>query len=208
MNPAAMTSRIRRAGRADVAAVTALLVDVLSRDPVAEWLVPDEQERPDTLHRLLAVDVDHAIETGHVDVTMDWSAVAVWRRHDLNAQRWALGDYHLSTFAGRAAPRFGELHALVRSYRSAAPHHWLSWLAVQPGHGWPAAGELLREHHQMVDQSGYPVYAVVTTEGARDLLCQHGYRADLPLHLPSGPRLWPLHRGPRPTLPTPATRRT
>lgn len=194
-----MTTCVRRARPADVPAVTALLVDALSRDPVAEWLVPDADNRPDVLHRLLAVDVDHAIETGHVDVAGDWSAVAMWRRHDLNAQRWALGDYHLTTFAGRAAPRFGELNAALRTYRSDAPHHWLSWLAVQPGYGWPVADELLHQHHQVVDRTGHPVYAVVTTEGARDLLCQHGYRADLPLHLPNGPRLWPLTRAGRPT---------
>ncbi|MEU2167935.1 hypothetical protein ACH47V_25540 [Micromonospora chersina] len=193
-----MTASVRRARPADVPAVTALLVDALSRDPVAEWLVPDADHRADVLHRLLAVDVDHAIETGHVDVARDWSAVAVWRRHDLDAQQWALGDYHLTTFAGRAAPRFGKLNAAARSYRSDAPHHWLSWLAVQPGYGWPVADELLRQHHQVVDRTGHPVYAVVTTEGARDLLCQHGYRVDLPLHLPSGPRLWPLTRAGRP----------
>ncbi|MFF4893445.1 hypothetical protein [Micromonospora chersina] len=64
-----MTASVRRAAPADVPAVTALLVDALSRDPVAEWLVPDADRRADVLHRLLAVDVDHAIETGHVDVT-------------------------------------------------------------------------------------------------------------------------------------------
>ncbi|MEU1688929.1 hypothetical protein [Micromonospora sp. NPDC005707] len=85
-----MTTRVRRARPAEVAAVTALLVDALSRDPVAEWLVPDAGNRPDVLHRLLAVDIDHAIETGHVDVAGDWSAVAVWRRHDLDTpdERW------------------------------------------------------------------------------------------------------------------------
>ncbi|MET8912466.1 hypothetical protein [Micromonospora sp. NPDC004551] len=199
---AAMTPPVRRAGPADVPAVTALLVDALIRDPLAEWLVPDVQERPDVLHRLLAVDIDHAIETGNVDVTLDWSAVAVWRRHDLDAQRWTLGDYHLTTFTGRAAPRFGEMNAAVRSYRSDAPHHWLSWLVVQPGYGWPVASDLLRQHHEVVDRTGHPVYAVVTTEAARDLLCQHGYRPDLPLHLPSGPRLWPLHRSGRPKPPS------
>ncbi|MFC0030106.1 hypothetical protein ACFFMM_11295 [Micromonospora chaiyaphumensis] len=193
-----MTASVRRAGPADVAAVTALLVDALSRDPVAEWLLPDADNRADVLHRLLAVDIDHAIERGHVDVAGDWSAVAVWRRHDLDADRWALGDYHLTTFAGRAAPRFSELNAAIRSYRSDAPHHWLSWLAVQPGYAWPVADELLRQHHHVVDQTGHPVYAVVTTEGARDLLCQHGYRPDLPLHLASGPRLWPLTCAGRP----------
>ncbi|OKI49343.1 hypothetical protein [Micromonospora sp. CB01531] len=203
---AIMATPSRRAVPADVAAVTALLVAALERDPVAEWLVPDPQERTTVLHRLLAVDVDHAIETGRVDVTLDWSAVALWRTHDLDADRWVLGDHHLTTFAGRAAPRFGELNAAVRSYRSDAPHHWLSWLAVQHGYGWPAADELLRRHHQMVDRTGLPVYAVVTNEGARDLLCQHGYRPDLPLHLPSGPRIWPLQRGARPVPPsTPAT---
>ncbi|MBC8991533.1 hypothetical protein [Micromonospora chalcea] len=199
MNAAPATSRVRRAGPADVAAVTALLVDGLSRDPVAEWLVPDPAERPDVLHRLLAVEVDHAVETGHVYVTVDWSAAAVWQRHDLNAERWALGDYHLTTFAGRAVPRIGDLNAATRSYRSNAPHHWLSCLAVQPDLGWHLAGDLLREHHKVVDQTGDPAYAVVTTAGARHVLCTNGYREDPPLHLPSGPRLWPLRRSGRPT---------
>lgn len=48
-----MTTSVRRARPADVPAVTALLVDALSRDPVAEWLVPDADNRADVLHRLL-----------------------------------------------------------------------------------------------------------------------------------------------------------
>ncbi|MEK8106538.1 hypothetical protein NKG94_17245 [Micromonospora sp. M12] len=39
-----------------------------------------------------------------------------------------------------------------------------------------------------------PIDAVVTSEHARDFLHLHGYVAGLPLHLPSGPRLWPLRR--------------
>ncbi|PSK67600.1 hypothetical protein B0E53_00410 [Micromonospora sp. MH33] len=193
-----MSTHVRQAGPTDVAAATALLVDALRRDPVAEWLVPDPKERPDVLHRLLAVEVDHAIETGNVYVTLDWSAIAVWRRHDLDAERWALGDYHLTTFAGRSANRFGQLHAAVRGYGSAAPHHWLSWLAVHPAYGWHIAGELLREHHQVVDAVGHPVYGVVTTAAARDLLCEHGYHAGLPIGLPGAPTLWPMTRAGRP----------
>ncbi|SCL58617.1 hypothetical protein GA0070604_3873 [Micromonospora eburnea] len=201
-----MASSVRHAKPGDVAAVTALLVAALEGDPVAEWLVPDQRERHNVFQRLLAVDVDHAVEAGDVYVTLDWSAVAVWRRHDLDTERRAFGDHHLTTFAGRAAPRFDELNATVRGYRPDAPHHWLSWLAVQPGYGWSAADELLRQHHRTVDRTGHPAYAVVTNEGARDLLCQHGYRPDLPLHLPSGPMIWPLQRGPRAAAPpTPAS---
>ncbi|MFG3685457.1 hypothetical protein [Micromonospora sp. NPDC047740] len=184
----------RRARPADVAAVTALLVTALEHDPVAEWLLPDPQERLQVLHPLLAVDVDHAIETGRVEVALDWSAVAVWRAHAPNTDRWMLRDHHLTTFAGRAASRLAELNAAVHNYRSAAPHHWLSWLAVHPNYGWRTAGDLLDRHHDLVDGTGLPTYAVTTTEAARDLLSAHGYRADLPLHLPSGPRLWPLSR--------------
>jgi hypothetical protein len=56
-----------------------LLAGALDCDPVIEWLVPDPEERVVVLHRLLAVDVDHAIETGNVDVTVNLSAAAVWR---------------------------------------------------------------------------------------------------------------------------------
>ncbi|MEU0156213.1 hypothetical protein [Micromonospora fulviviridis] len=193
-----MNTPVRQAGPGDVAAATALLVDALQQDPVAQWLVPDPSERPDVLHRLLAVEVDHAVETGHVYVTLDWSAIAVWRRHDLNADRWALSDYHLTTFAGRSTNRFAQLNAAVRRYGSAAPHHWLSWLAVHPDYGYHVAGDLLAQHHRVVDAVGHPAHGVVTTEAARDLLGEHRYHAGLPLELPGGPSLWPVTRASRP----------
>ncbi|MEU9505989.1 GNAT family N-acetyltransferase [Micromonospora sp. NPDC048170] len=205
MSTPALGTSVRRARPEDVAAITVLLAGALDGDPVARWLVPDPTERVTVLHRLLAVDVDHAIETGTVDVTLNLSAVAVWRRHDPHAERWPLGEHHLTTFAGTAARRLSVLNSAIDSYRSWAPHHWLSWLAVHPAyqrHG--LASELLRRHHQAVDSTGWPTYTVVTTEAARDLLRTQGYRAALPLNLPNGPKLWPLTRGPRPTPPTTA----
>jgi GNAT superfamily N-acetyltransferase len=198
-----LATSIRRARPHDVAAIAVLLAGALDCDPVIEWLVPDPEERVVVLHRLLAVDVDHAIETGDVDVTVNLSAAAVWRRHDPDVGRWQLGDHHLTTFAGTAAPRFAALNSLIDSYRSSAPHHWLSWLAVHPSfRGRGLAGELLRRHHQVVDGTGWPVYTVVTTKAARDMLREQGYHAALPLSLPNGPKLWPLTRRARPVRPT------
>ncbi|MFI7650909.1 GNAT family N-acetyltransferase [Micromonospora sp. NPDC049460] len=202
MNGPALDTTIRAAKPHDVAAITVLLAGALDRDPVIEWLLPDPAERVIVLHRILAVDIDHALETGDVDVTLNLSAAAVWRRHDPDSRRWPLEEHHLTTFAGSAAPRLAALSSAIDSYRSSAPHHWLSWLAVHPsfrGHG--LASELLRQHHQVVDDTGWPVYTVVTTEAARDMLREQGYRAALPLNLPSGPKLWPLMRNARPVRP-------
>jgi GNAT superfamily N-acetyltransferase len=206
VNGPALDTTIRQAKPHDVAAITVLLAAALDRDPVIEWLLPDPAERFIVLHRLLAVDIDHAVETGDVDVALNLSAVAVWRRHDPDSRRWPLEDHNLATFAGSAAPRLAALNSAIDSYRSPAPHHWLSWLAVHPSfRGRGLASELLRRHHQIVDDTGWPIYTVVTTEAARDLLRRQGYHAALPLNLPSGPKLWPLMRNARPIRPRTAS---
>ncbi|MGC5332873.1 GNAT family N-acetyltransferase [Micromonospora sp. DT62] len=118
--------------------------------------MPDATERDVLLHRLPAVDVN---------VALDLSAVAVWRWHDPDGPRWPLGDHHLTTFAGSAASRLAALNPAIDSYRSSASHHWLPWLAVHPSFRRRGlAGELLRRHHQVVNDTGWPVYTVVTTE--------------------------------------------
>lgn len=198
----ALNTSMRKATPHDVAATTVLLASALDTDPVVRWLLPDSTQRVTVLHRLLAVDVDHAIETGTVDVAVNLSAVAVWRRYDPDASYWPLGDHHLTTFAGTAARRLTQLTSAVDGYHSWAPHHWLSWLAVHSAYRRQGlAGELLRRHHAVVDSSGWPVYTVVTTEAVRDLLREQGYPAALPLALPDGPKLWPLSREARPVRP-------
>ncbi|MEV1320088.1 GNAT family N-acetyltransferase [Micromonospora arborensis] len=177
-----------------MAAIAALLTQSLADDPVAEWLVPDPAERRSVFQGVLAMEVDHAVEWGDVDVLLDMSGAAVWRRHPPDDAP-VLSDYHLGTFTRGALPRFQQLSALLDGYRSDAPHHWLAWLYVaQDRRGQGLGSALLARHHQVVDQLRLPADVVVTSENARDFLLFHGYVAGLPLHLPSGPRLWPLRR--------------
>ncbi|MBX7265624.1 hypothetical protein KIF24_05910 [Micromonospora sp. Llam7] len=121
-----MTTPIRSAEAGDVATIAALLTDAVATDPVAQWLVADPVERQHIFHGLLTMEVDHAVEWWHVDIALDMTAVAVWH-HRPTPQAALLSDYHLSTFTGRHLPRFQQLHALARRYRSGAPHHWLAW---------------------------------------------------------------------------------
>ncbi|MGC4886641.1 GNAT family N-acetyltransferase [Micromonospora sp. DT227] len=182
----------------DVAAVVALLTDGVMHDPVAEWLVPDPEQRRTVFTELLAMDVDHAVEWGTVDVLLDMTAVAIWRHYpddDLLSRR------HLATITDTALPRFRHYDAMVNAYRSPAPHHWLAWLYVAPSHrGLGIAERLLARHHQVVDRLGIPIDVVVTTAHGRDFLHHHGYgyHARLPRQLPGGPKLWPLRRAGRP----------
>ncbi|MEU8284126.1 GNAT family N-acetyltransferase [Micromonospora sp. NPDC048905] len=189
----------------DVAAIAALLAHGLAEDPVAEWLVPDPAERQAVFQGLLATEVDHSVEWGDVDLLPDMGGVAVWRRHPADDAP-VLSDHHLGTFTRRALPRFQQLSSLVGSYRSDAPHQWLAWLYVARSHrGQGIGAELLARHHEVVDQLGHPVDTVVTNQAARDFLQANGYLASLPLHLPSGPRLWPLRRIARAAAVRPAT---
>ncbi|KAB1161401.1 GNAT family N-acetyltransferase [Micromonospora sp. AMSO12t] len=198
----ALVATMRRATPRDVAAITVLLASALDTDPVVRWLLPNSTQRVTILHRLLAVGVDHAIETGTVDVTVNLSAVAVWRRYDPHASACPLADHQLTILAGTAAGRLRQLTSAVDGYRSWVPHHWLSWLAVHPAYRRQGlASELLRRHHAVVGSSGWPACTVVTTEAVRDLLRRQGYHAALPLALPDGPKLWPLSREARPVRP-------
>ncbi|MFB9853842.1 hypothetical protein ACFFMR_26030 [Micromonospora andamanensis] len=190
---------IRPAQAGDVATIAALLTDAVATDPVAQWLVPDPVERQHVYHGLLAMEIDHAVEWGHVDVTLDMTAVAVWQHHP-PAGAAPLSDYHLSTFTGRALPRFQQLHTLLRPYRSGAPHHWLAWLHVRPQARRKGLGRALlaHHHHQRADQLGYPIDTVTTTGMVRDFLTGQSYHAGTPLRLNGGPQLWPLRRAGRP----------
>ncbi|MFF0097734.1 GNAT family N-acetyltransferase [Micromonospora sp. NPDC005257] len=180
----------------DVATIAAQLARSVMYDPVAEWLVRDPDQRRAVFTELLAMDVDHAVEWGTVDVLLDMTGIAIWRHHpddDL------LSRHHLATVAEPALPRFRHYSALVNSYRSAAPHHWLAWLYVTPSHRrLGIATRLLARHHQVVDRLGIPIDAMVSTTHARNFLHHHGYRPGLSLHLPGGPQLWPLRRPARP----------
>ncbi|TCB95439.1 N-acetyltransferase [Micromonospora zingiberis] len=190
---------IRPAQASDVATIAALLTDAVATDPVAQWLVPDPTERQHVFHGLLAMEIDHAVEWGHVDVTLDMTAVAVWHHHPPVAGAAPLSDYHLSTFTGRALPRFQQLHTMLHQYRSRAPHHWLTRLHVIPEARHHGIGRtLLTHHHQRINQLGYPVDTVTTTSTVRDFLTRQGYHAGTPLHLHDGPQLWPLRRATRP----------
>ncbi|CCH17772.1 GCN5-related N-acetyltransferase [Micromonospora lupini str. Lupac 08] len=176
----------------------AILTAELQGDPLAQWLMPDPEQRTYISHRLLAVEVSHAVEQGGVDVLSDMSGAAMWRRYPADGGPVLTGQ-HLGTFTGPALPRFEQVTSALRSYQSAAPHYWLSWLSVhQDFRRQGIAGDLLACRHRAIDEIGYPISTVVTTRATRDLLAVHGYRAELPMQLPGGPTLWPLRRRGRP----------
>ncbi|WP_428962943.1 GNAT family N-acetyltransferase [Micromonospora fluostatini] len=193
----------------DVAVIAAMLTAAAVHDPLTRWLLPTDvtpRDRYHHLHPLLTADITHAVEHGGVDVLADVTGVAVWHHH--THPNTALPPRHrFGPDAGRAAVRYAQLQTTLDSYRSAAPHHWLTYLWIHPSQRGLGVGRQLLDHrHQIADEEGIPVDAVVTTTGLRDYLTACGYHPDLPLHLPAGPALWPLRRTGRPlrTHPAPA----
>ncbi|MFY1700159.1 GNAT family N-acetyltransferase [Micromonospora sp. WMMA1923] len=182
----------------DVPTITMLLAAVAMFDPVTEWLLPDLRQRRNVLQRLIAVQVDHAVERGDVTILGHMTAIAVWHPYP-ETRPWAAPTRHdLGAAAGRAAVRFQQLLQALDSYRPTTAHDWLSWLWVRPSHRSRGLGRHLLDHRHHADHRALPVDTVVTTTGARDTLTAYGYHPHTPLHLPSGPRLWPLHRDPPP----------
>ncbi|MFG1872245.1 GrpB family protein [Micromonospora arborensis] len=93
-----------------------MLTAELQGDPLAEWLVPEPEQRTYVFRRLLRIEVDHAIERRSVDVLVDMSGVMIWRRQPAAGGR-ILTDHHL---VPTGSPRYVNVLAF-RDYLRAHP---------------------------------------------------------------------------------------
>ncbi|MFG1886257.1 GNAT family N-acetyltransferase [Micromonospora sp. NPDC049051] len=200
------TLTVRQATCDDAGPLITVLVEAFLNGPVADWLVPDLDERRNVYFRYFTHVLHHGLEYGRVDTTSDRSAVAIWYTRDEVPLR-APADHHheVEKATGRYAPRFLLLDAIFETHHPHAPHDYLAYLAVDPRHQSRGIGSaLLTTAHHTLDATNRAAYLEASNTRNRDLYLRLGYRQGEPIHLPTqGPLIWRMWRG-QPTDGTPA----
>jgi ribosomal protein S18 acetylase RimI-like enzyme len=189
---------IVRADPAQLDLVSGLIAEAFEPLDVSHWLIDEESERRRRLKGNFRIYVEHAFEYGHVDLTEDHSAVAVWFHHD-GEEIPPPPDYdeRLIFVAGKYLARFRALdEAFDKHHPHDVDHHHLAFIAVRPAHQGQGIGSaLMTPHHRRLDSAGTGAYLEASSARARDLYLRHGYEhLGDPFYLPDGPPMWPMFR--------------
>lgn len=189
--------RIRQATAADAPMVADLIAHAFTPLQASEWLIPPPRDRRRILAAYFRIFIDHAVEYGHIDMTEDALAVAVWFPRTAELPEPPGYDRRLAEASHPWTDRFRMVDALIEGRHPTHPHHHLAFLAVHPDHQRAGRGTaLLRRYHTHLDATGTPAYLEASSPGARELYLRHGYEQSPPYTLPNGAPFWPMHRAP------------
>ncbi|MFI7077134.1 GNAT family N-acetyltransferase [Micromonospora sp. NPDC049903] len=189
---------VRAAAKADAGPLIAVLAEAFHHGPLADWLIPDPDERRTVYYRYFKDALHAGLEQGQVHTTSDQTAVAIWYPRPEPAPT----DHHqrletLERIAGVYAPKFVLLEEMFDAVHPDTPHHYLAYLAVDPTHHNQGIGAaLLTDHHRHLDDIGIPAYLEASNLHNRRLYLRHGYTAGHTITLPThGPTIWRMWRG-------------
>lgn len=188
---------IRQAGPEDAAQVAELVATAFAPLAAVSWLLPEPAVRPRIMTADFLILVEHALKYGHIDVTDEGQAAAVW--FDRTAEVPEPDDYdrRLTEACGQWTDRFRVLDELFEENHPEEAHHHLALLAVDPARqGGGLGSALLRHHHASLDGSATPAYLEASSPGSRDLYRRHGYELRETFALPDGTKFWPMWRPP------------
>lgn len=201
MRPRPQT-RIVPADAADLGPLSQVIADAFADLAPSRWLVADQAARRAIFPGYFRLLVEHAFAHGAVHTTTDRTAVALW----IDASQEPPGPPagYEARLAEVTVPWTGRFlafdQALDRAHPAGTPHHHLAILAVRPGlQGQGTGSDLLRCHHQTLDQAGLPAYLEAAEFSTCRLYQRHGYvlLASAPFYLPDGgPPMWPMWREP------------
>ncbi|MEV6814472.1 GNAT family N-acetyltransferase [Micromonospora sp. NPDC051296] len=189
---------VRPATRTDAGPLIAVLAEAFHEGPLADWLIPDPDDRRTVYYRYFRDALQHGLQHGEVYTTGDQSAVTIWypRLEPAPADtRQRLET--LERIAGPYAPKFVLLEEMFDAAHPDQPHHYLAYAAVDPARQNRGVGAaMLTHHHRRLDQLGLPAYLEASNMRNRRLYLRHDYTAGLTIVLPSGgPTIWRMWRG-------------
>lgn len=192
----------RRATPADVPMLTQMLVSAYSDDPVAVWVCRSKALRPAVLEGLYRARLLQALSHREIWTTAELSSVAVWMppgdsqttlTHELARARCFLHPRLISRLPLLAIG----MTAMRRMYPRTPPHWYLSLLGTDPqARGQGLGSAVLKPVLEQCDAEGVGVYLESSKERNISFYARYGFRVTGELHLPRGPRMWPMWREP------------
>jgi GNAT superfamily N-acetyltransferase len=193
----------RRAGAADVATLTPMLVRAFMDDPVAVWACRSDGLRAKMLEGMYVARLRQLLRHEEVWTNPGRSSAAVW----VPPERWKTSlreDAALirSFLHPRLLVRLPllavGLKGVQRSHPRTPPHWYLSLLGTDPGaqgHGFGSA--VLRPVLEQCDRDGVGAYLESSKPRNLDFYARYGFRVTGEVRLPFGPTMWPMWRDPR-----------
>lgn len=202
---------IRTAGEDDRDTVVRLLDEAFQDDPVSGWVFPGEEYRRRTHHRLMGAFTDIVLADGWIDLTEDRAACALWLSVPGEEDTPQEPDEEPAEDAEDVPAQVREavdpdnervesIARLTEDIHPSGPAHAYLWMiGVAPerqGEGLGTA--LIASVLDRCDRDGLPAYLEASSERSKGLYERLGFACTgRVLHLPDGPRMWPMWREPR-----------
>ncbi|MBQ0879399.1 N-acetyltransferase [Streptomyces sp. RT42] len=202
---------IRTAGEDDRGTVVRLLDEAFQDDPVSGWVFPGEEYRRRTHHRLMGAFTDIVLADGWIDLTEDGAACALWLSVPGEEDTPQEPDEEPAEDAEDVPAQVREavdpdnervesIARLTEDIHPSGPAHAYLWMiGVAPerqGEGLGTA--LIASVLDRCDRDGLPAYLEASSERSKGLYERLGFACTgRVLHLPDGPRMWPMWREPR-----------
>ena len=186
---------------ADHGRAVATLSAAFHRDPVFEWIYPDESHRGTAVPHFFSVLVEQFATRREVRTTAGVDGVALWLPPGEELMPEATAEPIITELvegAGPAADRLMEAFTLLDAHHPQEPHWYLGFLGVRPAlQGFGLGSALLQSTLVGIDEAGVPAYLEATNADNRRLYERHGFKVVRELPLPGGPSLFPMWREPR-----------
>jgi len=154
---------IRRAGVADVDAVTTTIATAFQSDPVWSWAFPDAKRRAAQLAVWWGFWIDAAIRSGEVWMTESCEAATVWIQPggaECTSEEEALMAPMLRELLGSHGEHVTEaMHFFDANHPHDVPHHYLSLVGTHPDYRGSGFGVgLIADYLERVDAEHMPAY--------------------------------------------------
>jgi amino acid transporter/GNAT superfamily N-acetyltransferase len=183
-----------------VSPVSTVLSEAFLTGDIADWLVPNIEDRRRIYPRYWSMAVEHALTgAGEVYAGGDLSGVAVWYPAVYGPPNAEPQDFlqRLRAICGPYTGRFLAFHQALDAVHPLMPHQYLAFVSVLPSVQGRGIGTALIQHRlRDLDNAAMPVYLEATNRRNLALYVHLGFQpTGNPITLPDdGPKLYPMWR--------------